>query len=203
MSLPRIPFRLAQATKRKGFRCLSSGRRNDNEILDFVPGRSTATQSHPSTPSATSSSLPPLSATGFAQRNVQERTKTAEQVEALERQTNYTGQIWRRWNAGDVYAPSDLSGSEQKKWKMSRQKAQGDAIDTLGINPINEYKNFTIMSEFMTEMGRIKHSSETGLRPVNQRKMAKAIRRAIGLGLMPSVHRHPIVLKRTPASRWF
>ena len=47
------------------------------------------------------------------------------------------------------------------------------------------------MGEYMTPMGRIKHSSETGLRPVNQRKIAKAIRRAIGIGLLPSVHRHP------------
>ncbi len=46
----------------------------------------------------------------------------------------------------------------------------------------------------MTPMGRIKHSSMTGLRLPNQRKMAKAIRRAIGLGLHPSVHRHPEIL---------
>lgn len=51
-----------------------------------------------------------------------------------------------------------------------------------------------MMSEFMTEMGRIKHSNETGLRPVNQRKMAKAIRRAIGMGLHPSTHKHPEIL---------
>jgi len=43
----------------------------------------------------------------------------------------------------------------------------------------------------MTPMGRIKHGNETGLRPVNQRRIARAIRRSIGLGLMPSVHRHP------------
>lgn len=55
-------------------------------------------------------------------------------------------------------------------------------------------QNFSIMSEYMTPMGRIKHQSTTGLRPVNQRKIAKAIRRAIGLGLMPSVHRHPEIL---------
>lgn len=41
-------------------------------------------------------------------------------------------------------------------------------------------------------------SVETGLSPVNQRKMAKAIRRAIGLGLHPSVHRHPELLLRGP-----
>jgi small subunit ribosomal protein S18 len=52
------------------------------------------------------------------------------------------------------------------------------------------------MSEYMTPMGRIKHSKETGLRPVNQRRIARAIRRSIGIGIMPSVHRHPEVLYR-------
>jgi len=52
------------------------------------------------------------------------------------------------------------------------------------------------MSEYMTPMGRIRHSKSTGLRPVNQRKIAKAIRRAIALGLMPSVHRHPEILRK-------
>lgn len=53
-----------------------------------------------------------------------------------------------------------------------------------------------MMSEYMTEMGRIRHSRETGLRPVNQRRMAKAIRRAVGTGLlMPGTHRHPELLK--------
>jgi len=47
----------------------------------------------------------------------------------------------------------------------------------------------------MTDMGRIKHSSETGLRAVNQRKIAKAIRRSVGMGLMPSIHKHPEILQ--------
>ena len=55
------------------------------------------------------------------------------------------------------------------------------------------------MSEYMTPMGRIKPGTETGLRKVNQRKMAKAIRRSIGLGLMPSVHRHPEILYKEQA----
>jgi small subunit ribosomal protein S18 len=59
-----------------------------------------------------------------------------------------------------------------------------------------------MMSEYMTETGRIKHSRDTGLRPKNQRKIAKAIRRAIGLGLMPSVHRHPLVVKNSSATRF-
>jgi small subunit ribosomal protein S18 len=58
-------------------------------------------------------------------------------------------------------------------------------------------QNFSIMSEYMTDLGRIKHSNETNLRPVNQRRMARAIRRAIGVGiLMPSTHRHPEIIRK-------
>jgi len=99
----------------------------------------------------------------------------------------------RDWKAGDIYSPHDLSPSEMKKWRK-KYSPSTDAFDALSINPLHQYKNFSIMSEYMTEMGRIKHSSETGLRPVNQRKIAKAIRRATGLGLMPSIHRHPEIL---------
>lgn len=89
-----------------------------------------------------------------------------------------------------------------------------DVLDQLNIRPMEHYKvclnmsevegwaiadlceqNFSIMSEYVTEMGRMKHSRDTGLRPRNQRKMAKAVRRAIGLGLIPSTYRHPEILK--------
>jgi small subunit ribosomal protein S18 len=53
-----------------------------------------------------------------------------------------------------------------------------------------------MVSEYMTPMGRIKHSNETGLRPVNQRRIARTIRRTIGMGIMPSVHRHPEILMK-------
>ncbi|KAI9732864.1 MAG: hypothetical protein M1834_003803 [Cirrosporium novae-zelandiae] len=96
----------------------------------------------------------------------------------------------RKWKGGDVYAPHDLGPIEALKWRQ-RKRVAVDVFDALGINPLNEYKNFAMMGEYMTELGRIKHSSETGLRNVNQRKIAKAIRRAVGIGLMPSVHRHP------------
>ncbi|KAI9675597.1 MAG: hypothetical protein M1817_000963 [Caeruleum heppii] len=103
--------------------------------------------------------------------------------------------LWsRRWKVGDVYAPHDLSSVEMSKFKK-RSTTPVDAFDQLGIDPRDEYKNFSIMSEYMTSMGRIKHSSQTGLRPINQRRMAKALRRAIGVGLMPSVHAHPEILE--------
>jgi len=104
-------------------------------------------------------------------------------------------QISRRWKAGDVYAPHDLSPVEMAKWKK-RGRPEYDVFDVLDLKPMEEYKNFSIMSEYMTPMGRIKHSRETGLRPVNQRRIARAIRRSIGLGMMPSVHRHPEILQK-------
>lgn len=127
-------------------------------------------------------------------------------------------QMVRQWKAGDVYSPHDISGVEMSKWRSASRKAKGkkDVLDMLKVNPLEHYKvcwkwnngdvqgsllimsaqNFAMMSEYMTEMGRIKHNNETGLRPVNQRRMAKAVRRAIGLGLMPSVHKHPEILKQ-------
>ncbi|BCS30296.1 mitochondrial 37S ribosomal protein bS18m [Aspergillus puulaauensis] len=99
----------------------------------------------------------------------------------------------REWKAGDIYAPHDLSPAEMMKWRK-RSPPTTDVFDAVNLNPLTVYKNFTIMSEYMTEMGRIKHRNLTGLRGVNQRKIAKAIRRAIGVGLMPSVHRHPEIL---------
>lgn len=55
-------------------------------------------------------------------------------------------------------------------------------------------QNFAMISEYMSPQGRILHNKLTGLRPVNQRKIAKAIRRAIGMGIHPSTHRHPEIL---------
>lgn len=57
-------------------------------------------------------------------------------------------------------------------------------------------QNISMLSEFTTQMGRIKKGSESGLRPRNQRKMAKAIRRAVGIGLLPSSYRHPELISR-------
>lgn len=44
-------------------------------------------------------------------------------------------------------------------------------------------------------MGHVQHSNNTTLRPVNQRKVAKTIRRAMGMGIHPSIHRHPELLQ--------
>lgn len=66
-------------------------------------------------------------------------TSTRELAES-ERLAQYQRQIFRKWQPGDVYAPHDLSGIEQRKWKQGRKRPQEDAFDILGINPVLEYK---------------------------------------------------------------
>lgn len=68
------------------------------------------------------------------------RPSTPEQMASFAKTENFTKQMFRKWNRGDVYSPHDLSGAEQKKWKKGRTTPQNDAFDVLGINPINEYK---------------------------------------------------------------
>ncbi|KAI9653484.1 MAG: hypothetical protein M1831_006032 [Alyxoria varia] len=134
-----------------------------------------------------------------------DRQAAEQSIKAIE------NQFARSWIPGDIYAPHDLSPVEQLKARSarmnsakaralagsevqtSRKKIPGgrDVLDELNIDPRKEYKNFAMLGEFVTDMGRIRHSKETGLRARNQRRMAKAVRRAVGLGLIPSVHRHP------------
>ncbi|KAI0440211.1 ribosomal protein S18 [Xylaria telfairii] len=129
------------------------------------------------------------------------RESSKQQVEDMianqNRHDDYMRQLTRRWRVGDVYSPHDMSPSEMAKWRRNTARKE-DLVDMLGLRPLDMYRNFSVISEFITPHGRIKRSVETGLRPVNQRKMAKAIRRAIGLGLHPSVHKHPELLMRGP-----
>ncbi|KAI4633684.1 uncharacterized protein J4E87_000848 [Alternaria ethzedia] len=202
MSITRLPLRPLPSISTTCMRYFSTGSHKQGPqdgILDILASSTAAARPPPNTNTTRPRTGPSL--TGMASTMGLSANMPREVLES-DRAAQYQRQIYRKWQPGDVYAPHDLSGTEQKKWKYGRKKPQQDAFDVLGINPILEYKNFTMMSEYMTEMGRVKHSKDTGLRPKNQRKVAKAIRRAIGLGLMPSVHRHPLVLKKSSPSRF-
>ncbi|PKS07672.1 hypothetical protein jhhlp_006279 [Lomentospora prolificans] len=122
------------------------------------------------------------------------RADIQQRVEAQRVSEDYLSQMPRYWREGDVFTPHDLSGNEMKKWRRKAPKT-ADVFDVLGVNPLDHYRNFTLISDFTTSMGQIQHSNQTGLRPANQRKIAKAIRRVMGMGLHPSVHRHPEMLQ--------
>lgn len=131
-----------------------------------------------------------------ALRTAQTRADASASLRREDQSNSYIRQMPRRWTAGEVYSPHDLSPEEIKRYFRRELKPRFDVFDVLGFNPLDNYANFSVISEYITPMGRIKHRDETGLRPVNHRKMAKAIRRAIGLGLHPSVHRHPEIIHR-------
>jgi small subunit ribosomal protein S18 len=106
----------------------------------------------------------------------------------------YLREMPRRWQVGDVYAPHDLSPVEMAKFRKWANRTE-DVVDLLSIRPQDMYKNFNIIKEYINPVGQILPSSQTGLRPRNQRKMAKMVRRAMGMGIHPSVHGHPEIIR--------
>ncbi|KAG5984710.1 hypothetical protein E4U43_006160, partial [Claviceps pusilla] len=52
---------------------------------------------------------------------------------------DYLRQMPRRWAAGDVYSPHDLSPVEMQKWRK-RSLRKNDVVDVLGIRPLDMYK---------------------------------------------------------------
>ncbi|KAM0254216.1 hypothetical protein ACHAP5_000202 [Fusarium lateritium] len=121
----------------------------------------------------------------------------SQQMDFLKNQkmsNDFLKQMPRRWQAGDVYSPHDLSPVEMQKWRKKSVR-NNDVIDALGISPLDMYKNFSLIEHFTSSSGMINHSNLTRLRPVNQRKVAKMVRRVQGMGIYPSVHAHPEMLR--------
>jgi hypothetical protein len=106
-----------------------------DEGLMSILGSSTAARTPPA-----GSRLGGSLATRLAREAGLDRPNQSREMVESERRAQFQRQIYRKWQPGDVYSPSDLSGAEQKKWKQGRKKPQSDAFDQLGINPILEYK---------------------------------------------------------------
>lgn len=66
--------------------------------------------------------------------------------------------------------------------KTSRHR---DAFYQLGIDPLDECINSRLLSDFVTDMGKIRSRAYTGLTWRSQRRLSKAIRRAKMMGVIP------------------
>lgn len=119
----------------------------------------TDTPRQPTQRATTPSTLPPrtsTSTTDFASdlvrqaagsptaRAAREAARQAD-LERSQHRMDLDRQVSRRWKAGDVYAPHDLSGAEMSKWKKVRKpgrRARGtrDVVDNLGIDFREVYK---------------------------------------------------------------
>lgn len=73
-----------------------------------------------------------------------------------------------------------------------------DPLYQLGLKPghpslhDDSYKNPVLLSNYVSEMGKIRPRSVTGLTRRSQREIGKAIRRARSMGLMPIMSRNPV-----------
>ncbi|KAI8338343.1 ribosomal protein S18 [Chlamydoabsidia padenii] len=92
--------------------------------------------------------------------------------------------------AGDIYHPQDLNDAryqEQLRQRRGRPTPpSADPFDVLGLDPLHEYKNYRLLSHFVSDMGKILPREKTGLTAKNQRKLAKAVKRARAMGIMSS-----------------
>lgn len=76
-----------------------------------------------------------------------------------------------------------------------RDAMKQDPIHILGLNPAkpsladDTYKNGPLLSEYVSEMGKILPRNITGLTRKSQRYIGKAIRRARALGILPVMSR--------------
>ncbi|KAJ3284638.1 hypothetical protein HK104_009839, partial [Borealophlyctis nickersoniae] len=60
-----------------------------------------------------------------------------------------------------------------------------DVCAMLKINPLDKWKDARFLAHFIRDTGMIKPRTETGLSAANQKKLAKAIKRARVAGVIP------------------
>lgn len=64
---------------------------------------------------------------------------TIQEIENAKKASDLSKQITRRWKAGDVYAPHDLSAVEMEKWR-ARDAPKHDIFDVLDFKPLDNYR---------------------------------------------------------------
>ncbi|KAJ2961337.1 hypothetical protein NQZ79_g3426 [Umbelopsis isabellina] len=88
--------------------------------------------------------------------------------------------------SGTTYHPDELGQPRTRQQRPRPVKPSQDPFEVLGLDPLKEYKNFTLLSHFVSDIGKILPRESTGVSAKNQRKLAKAIKRARAMGLMSS-----------------
>ncbi|GAN05673.1 conserved hypothetical protein [Mucor ambiguus] len=92
---------------------------------------------------------------------------------------------------GDIYHPEDLNDTRYRESLRQRRgkptPPSEDPFEVLGLDPLHEYKNFRLLTHFVSDMGKILPREQTGVSAKNQRKLAKAIKRARAMGKLQRV----------------
>lgn len=68
---------------------------------------------------------------------------------------------------GDLYHPQDLNDSRYRESLRARRgkpvTPTQDPFEVLDLNPLHEYKNYKLLSQFVSDMGKILPREQTGM----------------------------------------
>lgn len=81
--------------------------------------------------------------------------------------TENVGQRYQKiHHAGDIYHPQDLNDARYQDQLRQRRGRPNppteDPFDVLGLDPLHEYKNYRLLSHFVSDMGKILPREKTG-----------------------------------------
>ncbi|KAI0698557.1 ribosomal protein S18 [Cerioporus squamosus] len=110
----------------------------------------------------------------------------------------------RGFQPGQFTRPRSFSRAEYDKGRswtkrplLGPDAATSKELDVFyqrNLDPLKECRNTSLLSRFVTAMGKIRGRSETNLTWKNQRRMGKAIRRAKMMGIIPVLSKRPLFL---------
>ena len=99
----------------------------------------------------------------------------------------------------DTFSPSEPTRGPRRANPLlgpGRKEAEAqDILHQLRLNPgkpslaDDSYKNGALLSNYITEMGKIFGRAQTGLTRKSQRSIGKAVRRARAMGILPAMAR--------------
>jgi small subunit ribosomal protein S18 len=65
-------------------------------------------------------------------------------------------------SANTTYHPDQLVNLRQRQQRPRPVTPTQDPFDALGLDPLKEYKNFNLLSNFVSDMGKILPREQTG-----------------------------------------
>ncbi|KAF8640071.1 hypothetical protein AX17_001312 [Amanita inopinata Kibby_2008] len=103
---------------------------------------------------------------------------------------------WKSFNANGVIRPHDLSYNSRRAAPPPPRKRPevgppptharyNDVFHQFSLDPLSQALNPAILSEFVSDMGKIYSRPITGMTVKSQRRLGKAIRRAKMMGVIP------------------
>ncbi|KAG9317455.1 hypothetical protein JVU11DRAFT_1655 [Chiua virens] len=89
------------------------------------------------------------------------------------------------WSYKHRFQPNRIKTAQPLVAPSRKEALQHDIFREFGIDPLWETSNSTLLASFVSELAKIKPRTQTRLTTKTQRRLAKAIRRAKMMGVIP------------------